>query len=153
MSTVRISDAELVSKYVQGHEPALERLVLRHADALLHKIYLKVQDPDLTQDIHQETWIKFVRAVKAGEYTEKGSFPAFIHRVATNLAYDHLRKQKRSPELSMERCGDAVMGVEDGHMNRKRRLCEANGTLTCNAPSITFRRTNGRSFSCAFMRG
>ena len=69
MSTVRISDAELVSKYVQGHEPALERLVLRHADALLHKIYLKVQDPDLTQDIHQETWIKFVRAVKAGEYT------------------------------------------------------------------------------------
>ncbi len=117
MSTVRISDAELVSKYVQGHEPALERLVLRHADALLHKIYLKVQDPDLTQDIHQETWIKFVRAVKAGEYREKGSFPAFIHRVATNLAYDHLRKQKRSPELSMERCGDAVMGVEDGHMN------------------------------------
>jgi RNA polymerase sigma factor (sigma-70 family) len=109
MSTVRISDAELVSKYVQGHEPALERLVLRHADALLHKIYLKVQDPELTQDIHQETWIKFVRAVKAGEYTEKGSFPAFIHRVATNLAYDYLRKQKRSPELSM--------GVEDGHMN------------------------------------
>ena len=42
MSTVRISDAELVSKYVQGHEPALERLVLRHADALLHKIYLFV---------------------------------------------------------------------------------------------------------------
>ncbi len=117
MSAVRISDAELVSKYVQGHEASLERLVLRHADALLHKIYLKIQDSEVTQDIHQETWIKFVRVVKAGEYTEKGSFPAFIHRVATNLSYDYLRKQKRNPELSIERCGDSIMGVPDGHIN------------------------------------
>ncbi|MDG1253040.1 MAG: sigma-70 family RNA polymerase sigma factor [Schleiferiaceae bacterium] len=117
MSIVRISDAELVSKYVQGHEASLERLVLRHSDALLKRIYSKVQDPDVSQDIHQEAWIKFVQVIKKGEYKEEGKFAPFIHRVVNNLALDHLRKKKRSREISVERCGERVLGVPDERMN------------------------------------
>lgn len=117
MSAVRISDAELVSKYVQGQEAALERLVLRHSEALIARIFSKVNDVDVSQDIHQETWIKFVRVVKQGDYKEEGKFAPFIHRVAHNLAMDHLRKKKRSRELSVERCGDRVLAVADDRMN------------------------------------
>ncbi|HAB36388.1 MAG TPA: RNA polymerase subunit sigma-24 [Cryomorphaceae bacterium] len=117
MSIVGCSDAELVSKYVKGQEHALECLILRHSDSLLRKIYAKVLDEDLTQDIHQEVWMKFIRVVKAKDYQEKGKFAAYIHRMAGNMVIDHFRRQKRNPELSMERCGDSVLGVTEEGLN------------------------------------
>ena len=117
MTTVRISDAELVSLYAKGNENALQRLVLRHSPQLLGKIQAKVQDEDVAQDVHQMVWIKFINVVKAGEYKEEGKFAAFIHRVASNLCFDNFRREKRSKEISMERCGDAVLGMCDEHLN------------------------------------
>ena len=125
MSIVGCSDAELVSKYVKGQEHALECLILRHSDGLLRKIYGKVLDEDLAQDLHQDVWMKFIRVAKAGDYKEKGKFSAFIHRMASNMIIDHFRREKRNPELSMERCSDGVLGMSDEGLNAEEITLKA----------------------------
>jgi RNA polymerase sigma factor (sigma-70 family) len=121
MSIVRCTDAELVSKYLNGQEQALEVLVLRHSEGLLRKIFLKVKDESLAQDLHQEVWIKFIRVAKAGDYSEKGKFAAFIHRMAGNMVIDHFRRQKRNQELSLENFGDSIIGIQDSSLNAEER--------------------------------
>lgn len=117
MSIVRCPDAELVSKYVGGNEQALEVLILRHSSSLLRKIQAKIQDEDLAQDLHQELWMKFIRVVKAGDYSEKGKFAAYIHRLAGNMVIDHFRRNKRNPEISIENYSDSIQGLAHADLN------------------------------------
>lgn len=103
----------------------MECLILRHSDSLLRKIFVKVKDEDLTQDLHQEVWMKFIRVVKSGDYQEKGKFSAFIHRMAGNMIIDHFRREQRNPMLSMERCGESVLGLSDEGLNAEERALQA----------------------------
>ena len=59
-----------------------------------------VRDPDLADDIFQDTFIKVIHTLKAGRYNEEGKFLPWVMRIAHNLVIDHFRKEKRTPLIN-----------------------------------------------------
>ena len=84
-----ISDAILVSNYIEGDESALEILIKRHKQRVYSFIYSKVYDRDIAEDIFQDTFIKVIRTLKRGAYNEEGKFLPWIMRISHNLVIDH----------------------------------------------------------------
>jgi RNA polymerase sigma-70 factor (ECF subfamily) len=85
---------------MQGHEPALELLIRRHKTKVFTSIILFVRDHYLAEDLFQDTFMKAVRKLRAGEYTEEGKFLPWIMRIAHNLCIDYYRRVKRSPQIT-----------------------------------------------------
>jgi RNA polymerase sigma-70 factor (ECF subfamily) len=93
--TIKISDFLLVSNYTNGDEKALETLVKKYQNSLINYIAYIIKDNDVANDIFQDTFIKFIDAVKNGKYKNNGSFQGYIQTIAHNLAMDHLRSCKK----------------------------------------------------------
>jgi RNA polymerase sigma factor (sigma-70 family) len=96
------SDAELVSLFLGGHQGAFAELLQRHKSKVFTSIYVIVRDRYLAEDLFQETFIKALRLLQEGKYNEDGKFLPWIVRVARNMAIDHLRKNKRHPQIVLE---------------------------------------------------
>ncbi len=121
MNNVGKSDAELVAQYSNGDEVALKILVNRYSTSVFNLILQKVRDEELSNDILQEVWIKFIRVSRANEYKELGKFSGWIHRVARNAVMDHFRKQKRSKLMGIDDCHDSILGITDETLNYEEK--------------------------------
>ena len=94
LSTERMNDNMLVQKFIGGNQAALEELVNRHKNRVFTYIVLIVKNHQLAEDIFQDTFIKVIRSLKTGKYTENGKFVSWVLRIAHNLIIDHFRKEK-----------------------------------------------------------
>lgn len=94
--TQSVSDAELIQAYKEGNERALEQLIYKHKDKVYTTIYLIVKDKYLAEDLFQETFLKMIKTINDGRYTEQGRFLPFAMRVAHNLCMDHFRKVRNN---------------------------------------------------------
>ena len=94
-----ISDKELIRKYLDGNENALEQLIEKHENRIFAYILMVVKDKDLAEDIFQDTFIKVVNTLRSGSYKEEGKFLQWVMRIAHNLIIDHFRKEKRIPVM------------------------------------------------------
>lgn len=97
-----ISDAKLVSLYIQGNEDAFAMLLKRHKSKVYSTIYLIVKDQYVAEDLMQEAFIKAINKLRSGSYNEEGKFQPWIVRIAHNLAIDYFRREKRYPTIVME---------------------------------------------------
>ncbi len=95
-----LSDQELVQQYLQGREQAFAELLQRHKSRVYTAIYMFVRDKYLAEDLFQETFIKAVKKLQAGLYTDEGKFLPWVLRIANNLCIDYYRKTKRSPRIT-----------------------------------------------------
>lgn len=92
--TDTLNDNLLVQKFIQGDHDALEELIKRHKNRVFTYIVLIVKNHQLAEDIFQDTFIKVIRSLKNGKYTENGKFVSWVLRIAHNLIIDHFRKEK-----------------------------------------------------------
>ena len=69
---LQIEDSVLVRDYMSGDERALELLINKHNQRLSSFIYSKVKDREVTEDIFQDTFMKVIRTLKRGSYSEEG---------------------------------------------------------------------------------
>lgn len=99
MKQTRIDDATLVSNYIDGNENALSILITRHKQKIYSFIYSKVFDRDVTEDVFQDTFIKVIKTLKRGKYSEEGKFLPWVMRIAHNLVIDHFRRNSRMPKF------------------------------------------------------
>ncbi|MCU0494132.1 MAG: RNA polymerase sigma factor [Chloroflexaceae bacterium] len=76
----------------------IEGLYTAHRPGMLRHLRRLVGDSATAEDLCQET---FVRALRAGEQLHVEQQHSWLYRVATNLAYDHLRRCKRRPLVSL----------------------------------------------------
>lgn len=95
-------DTELVSLYINGDESALECLVKKHKSKIFTGIYMIVKDRYVAEDLLQDSFIKAIKKLKSGEYSEEGKFLPWILRIAHNMAIDHFRRNKRYPTIVLE---------------------------------------------------
>ncbi|MBL1279131.1 MAG: sigma-70 family RNA polymerase sigma factor [Fluviicola sp.] len=95
MTMNNIDDRELINQYLSGDEKAFEALLMRHKERIFRFIYMKIRDNALAQDIFQDTFIKVVNTLKAGNYNEEGKFLPWAMRIAHNLVIDHFRKHNK----------------------------------------------------------
>ena len=72
----------------------MEILIQRHKGRVFSYILLVVKKHELAEDIFQETFIKVIRSLKKGKYTENGKFISWVLRISHNLIIDHFRKEK-----------------------------------------------------------
>lgn len=77
-----------------GNRLAQSALVTRHMPGVYALSYRMLRDAALAEDIVQET---FLRAWKVlGQWRPDARLSTWLHRVALNLCYDHLRKKRES---------------------------------------------------------
>ncbi|NNF19177.1 MAG: sigma-70 family RNA polymerase sigma factor [Flavobacteriaceae bacterium] len=119
---VQIDDSILVRDYIQGDEKALELLLKKHNQRIVSFIYSKVRDRDIAEDIFQDTFIKVIRTLKKGSYSEEGKFLPWVMRIAHNLIIDHFRRNKKMPKYQGNKEFDIFSILSDGELNAERRL-------------------------------
>ncbi|SUB78483.1 RNA polymerase sigma factor sigX [Porphyromonas macacae] len=88
-----LADDQLVVLYADGCNEAFNILLERYDAAVHTYIRFNVSDPDLAEDIFQDTFIKVITTIKKGKYAAQGKFKAWVIRIAHNLIMDNYRKQ------------------------------------------------------------
>ena len=96
----KIEDSVLIKMYVEGNELAFKTLLFRHKDKIFRYIQQKIKDSALSNDIFQDTFVKIINTLKAGNYNEEGKFFPWAQRIAHNLIIDHFRKQNKVRMIS-----------------------------------------------------
>lgn len=122
MNPKSLSDAMLVSKYINGDEPSLTILINRHQQRLYSFIYSKVYDRVVTDDVFQDTFIKVIKTLKLGKYNEEGKFLPWVMRIAHNLVIDYFRKNNRMPKFNNSGDFDIFSVLSDGALNAEAEL-------------------------------
>jgi RNA polymerase sigma factor (sigma-70 family) len=101
MQFINLSDAELVLAYQQGHEQALSVLINRHKDKVYTALYMLVKDKYLAEDLFQDTFLKIIKTIKEGKYSEQGKFLPWAIRVARNLCMDYFRRTRLQVTITL----------------------------------------------------
>jgi RNA polymerase sigma-70 factor (ECF subfamily) len=101
MQFINLSDAELVLAYQQGHEQALSVLITRHKDKVYTALYMLVKDKYLAEDLFQDTFLKIIKTIKEGKYSEHGKFLPWAIRVARNLCMDYFRRTRLQVTITL----------------------------------------------------
>ena len=105
------SDQALLNSYLQGDRSAISRLIERHTRRVRDYIRMMGKDNDVADDILQETFIKAVRVIDEGRYTDNGKFLSWILRIAHNQVIDHFRAQKQNRQVNESNAGYNVLGT------------------------------------------
>ena len=119
---LQMDDSVLVRQYIDGDEKALEVLINRHNQKISSFIYSKVLDKDITEDIFQDTFIKVIKTLKRGSYSEEGKFLPWVMRIAHNLIIDHFRKNKRMPKFEGSEDFNIFSVIRDDKLNAEKQL-------------------------------
>lgn len=106
-----LSDRVLLNNYLSGDRSAISELIERHSQRVRSYIGMMVKDNDIADDIFQETFIKAVRVIDEGRYTDSGKFLSWVLRIAHNRVLDHFRREKASRQLNEAEAGYDMIGT------------------------------------------
>ncbi|MBA3827998.1 MAG: sigma-70 family RNA polymerase sigma factor [Taibaiella sp.] len=95
------SDAELIHAFVSNNEDALAVLINRYKDKIYTAIYMLVKDKYLAEDIFQDAFLKMIKTIRDGRYSEQGKFLPWAIRVSHNLCMDHFRRVRQQVPVTM----------------------------------------------------
>jgi RNA polymerase sigma-70 factor (ECF subfamily) len=100
---------------------AVEHLYHEHRRSLLAYLARLVDDREAAEDLCQETFLKALRSW--ARHDPAASPVAWLYRIATNTAYDHLRRRRRAiltPLVEVDMLTDAnVIGLDEGEGVRR----------------------------------
>lgn len=105
------SDQTLLNHYISGDQRAMSELIDRHSRRVRDYIQMMVRDRDTADDIFQETFIKAVRVIDEGRYTDNGKFLSWVLRIAHNQVIDHFRAQRQERAVTEAEAGYDVLGT------------------------------------------
>ena len=89
-----MTDEMLALQYVGGDNRAFDELLARNQKRLYDYIMFVVRDPELANDVFQETFVKVITRLQEGKYTDSGKFSFWLYRIAHNVIMDTFREQK-----------------------------------------------------------
>ena len=93
------SDEELLKRIQGGCKSAFDELASRFAPSLWRHINRIVRDPDVTEDVLQEVFIRLWQ--KASSWDGSGSARGWVMKIATNLSFNYRRSIRRRAELPL----------------------------------------------------
>ena len=110
------TDEALALLYIDGDNKAFDELLARNQQKLFSYIMFVVRDPELANDVFQETFVKVITKLQEGKYTDSGKFSFWLTRIAHNIIMDGYRQQKsehivettEDNDLSNLRCEDLL---------------------------------------------
>ena len=96
---------ELLERFAAGDLEAFEALFRQHQREVYGWIVRIVRDSGIAEDLTVETFWRIYRA--RTRFDPAGNFRAWARRIATNAAFDHLRRAPRETELPEDLPGTA----------------------------------------------
>ncbi len=91
-------DQELVIRARQGSEIAAGELYERYHQQIFRYVFYRTGNQGVAEDITSEVFLKMVQKISDFQI-EKGSFQAWLFRIAQNRIIDHYRKNQVHPEV------------------------------------------------------
>ena len=88
------TDESLALQYIEGDNKAFDELLARNQQKLYSYIMFVVRDPEVANDVFQETFVKVITKLQEGKYTDSGKFSFWLTRIAHNVIMDNFRQQK-----------------------------------------------------------
>lgn len=86
----------LVRRIWEGDRSAEDELVKHYLPSLRHILRNHYSDPELVQDIVQDTFIAVIQNLRGGKLKKPETLAGYIRSIALNRANDFLRKEARS---------------------------------------------------------
>jgi RNA polymerase sigma-70 factor (ECF subfamily) len=107
---VRIpADTDLIQRCLRGDQTAFEDLIKRHQRRVFGLIYQVVRSSNDVEDIAQEVFTRVYFSLP--QFRMEASFDAWLYRIAVNLCYDYLRRQKRCPQVNLSELSEEEAAV------------------------------------------
>ncbi len=88
-------DSELVGRARSGDDDAVTELYRRHERRVYNLALRTIGNPWDAADVAQEAFIKAFKNLDS--FKGEARFGTWLHRIAVNAAYDHLRRHKPEP--------------------------------------------------------
>ena len=95
-----MSDQDLVERIRERDAQAFEMLFERYGEMIRRHLARTVRDDVAAQDLVQEVFMRVW--TRAEQWSGRGSFKAWLYRIATNLALNHLRSVRRKRERPLD---------------------------------------------------
>ena len=95
-----LSDQDLIARILERDAHAFEALFERYAETIRRHLARIVDNEAAAQDVLQETFLRVW--TRAEQWDGRGSFAGWLYRIATNLAFNHLRSVRRRREQPLE---------------------------------------------------
>ena len=94
------SDRQLVERICRQDSRAFDELMRRYESPIRGHLLRIVRDPAAADDLAQDVFLRLWQ--RAGQWRGKGAFRAWLMRIATNLALNHLRTLRRRPHRPLQ---------------------------------------------------
>lgn len=88
------TDEELALLYMAGDNSAFDELLARNQQKVFDYILFVVRDPELANDVFQDTFVKVIIKLQEGKYVNNGKFSFWLTRIAHNIIMDKYRRQR-----------------------------------------------------------
>ena len=98
----QLTDADLISKFVNEDREALGVLMERYRNKVYNYILMLVKDSNVADDVYQDVFIKISSFLKEGRYKDDGRFVHWVLRISHNKVIDHFRLQKNKKLVSTD---------------------------------------------------
>jgi len=102
---------EVLKCAIAGDINAFQTLFAEFQSQLKSYLYRLLTDKNDVDDLTHDTFIKAF--AKISTFNQDSSLKTWVFRIATNLAYDHLRKKKRWQVDAQDRAADLAIGSEE----------------------------------------
>lgn len=108
------SDQGELEAVQRGDAKALEALFARHGEAVRRRILRLVRDSAAAEDLAQEVFLRVW--TRADQWQGRGTVKAWLFRIATNLALNHLRALRRRKERRLSAPAPVEQEDEESHV-------------------------------------
>jgi RNA polymerase sigma-70 factor (ECF subfamily) len=95
------TEAQLLEQARRFDPDALRTLHNRLYEPVYRYIHFKVSDPQASDDLTSEVFLRVLEALNKGKFWKK-SPDAWIFGIARNVVADHYRKNSRRPEVELD---------------------------------------------------
>ena len=96
-------DHDLVERFRAGDNLAFDELVRRYRDPIVALVRRYVKASDDAEDVAQKAFVRAFERIEG--FRGDASFRTWLHRIAINLALNHLRGQERLQPLDIDDVG------------------------------------------------
>lgn len=108
---IHMTEEHLVIGCQKKDRRSQRMLYEKYYDLMSMVCYRYVKDPDISQDLVHEGFVKVFRKIK--DFNKQGSLEGWIRRIMVNTCLDHLRRQKRKwAEVSLSEAESTPVNEE-----------------------------------------
>jgi RNA polymerase sigma-70 factor (ECF subfamily) len=107
LSTLLDLDAELMLRVKSGDGDSFRVLLEKHRNPVIHFVYRMVQDHAVAEELAQEVFLRVYKS--RGNYEPTAKFTTWLFRIATHLALNWIRDERK--ERGLQRLDDDRDGM------------------------------------------